>query len=164
MPSQTGFRGLNAAQREIITHWHNVRGPHGLPRKSDIDPGTLRAHLASISMVEVDPSGRARFRIVGTRLREILGGEMRGRWLSELEPEKAEMWTLGLTSALERGVPVGGILARTHDHHAWLRLPLDTGLGISRIVLCHDVIIGHEASEPDAESSLFSTLRGSLAA
>ena len=164
MTSQNGFRGLNAAQKEIVSHWYAVRGARDVPLKSDIDPGRLRAHLASISMVEVDLAGRARFRLVGSRLRQILGGEMRGRWLSELEPEKAEMWSLGLASAIEGARPVGGIIDRAHDYHAWLRLPLEPGEGMSRLVLCHDVLVGHEATEPRKESTLFSSIRNSLAA
>lgn len=164
MTSQNGFRGLNAAQKDIISYWHKVRLGREMPLKSDIDPGALRAHLASISMIEVDLSGRARFRIVGSRLRQILGGEMRGRCLSELEPEKAEMWSLGLSSAIDRSEPVGGVLERNRAYHAWLRLPLDPGAGAGRLVLCHDVLIGRQAREPESDSMLFSTVRSSLAA
>lgn len=164
MKSQTGFRGLSAAQKDIIAHWHQARDGREMPLKTDIDPGALRTHLASISMVEVDRSGAARFRIAGTRLREILGGEMRGRSLSELSRDKAEMWSLGLISAVERGEPVGGIIDRQKDRHAWLRLPLDPGPGIARLVLCHDVLLPSETRDERPGFSIFSPLRPHLAA
>ena len=164
MHKATGLRGLNAAQREIITHWNAVRGDRDVPAKSDIDPGTLRAHLGSISIVEVDRWGEARFRIAGTRLRQILGGEMRGRCLSELDADKAEMWSLGLASAMQRAEPVGGIITRRFDRHAWLRLPLDPGTGFSGLLLCHDVILSPETRDEPEPSTRPSMLPGSLAA
>lgn len=164
MMTRTGFRGLNAAQRDIIAHWQMVKGERDMPRKSDIDPGALRVHLASISMIEVDYSGEARFRLVGTRLRQILGGEMRGRSLQELDREKAEMWTLGLIAAIERGQPTGGIINRKIDRHAWLRLPLDPGPGVARLVLCHDVLLSHDARDTGYPSAPLSPIRGPLAA
>ncbi len=164
MMTRTGFRGLNSAQRDIIAHWQVVKGERDMPRKSDIDPGTLKSHLASISMIEVDYSGEARFRLVGTRLRQILGGEMRGRSLRELESDKAEMWSLGLIAAIERGRPTGGVINRKHDRHAWLRLPLDPGPAIARLVLCHDVLLSHDARDTGYPSSDPSPIRGPIAA
>ncbi|WP_084395598.1 PAS domain-containing protein [Henriciella aquimarina] len=164
MYKTSGFRGLSAAQREIITHWNTVRGDRVMPDKSDIDPGTLRAHLGSISIVEIDRWGEARFRIAGTKLRQIFGGEVRGLSLKEIAPDKAEMWSLGLSASHERGEPVGGIIERRFDRHAWLRLPLHPGPGFSGLVLCHDLILVPEKQDDPDRSSLFSTISGSLAA
>ncbi|WP_300393799.1 PAS domain-containing protein [Henriciella sp.] len=164
MNAKAGFRGLNAAQREIVAHWHSVRGTRLLPGKSDIDPGALRAHLASISIVEVDDRGEARFRIAGSGLRRILGGEMRGRALRELDREKAEMWSLGLSAAIDRAVPVGGIIDRAKDRHAWLRLPLGGGAGAASLVLCHDVLVAHESTDDPKPFGIFSGRPHGLAA
>ena len=163
MAAQAGFRGLNAAQKDIVAHWHAVRGNRRMPGKGDIDPGALRAHLASISIVEVDYHGEARFRIAGSGLRRILGGEMRGRRLSELEHDKAEMWSLGLSVAIDRAQPVGGVISRQNDRHAWLRLPLG-GDGASNLVLCHDVLLAYESVDGPDRFSLFPTAPQGLAA
>lgn len=163
MTAKAGFRGLNAAQREIISHWYQVKGSRAVPGKADIDPGALKAHLASISIVEVDYRGEARFRIAGSGLRRILGGEMRGRLLCELERDKADMWSLGLMAAIDRAEPVGGIISRSDDRHAWLRLPLG-GSGMTGLVLCHDVLMAHEATEEPAGFGLFSASPRGIAA
>ena len=163
MTARAGFRGLNAAQREIVSHWHSVKGSRAVPGKGDIDPGVLRSHLASISIMEVDYRGAARFRIAGSGLRRILGGEMRGRLLSELEREKADMWSLGLMAAVDRMEPVGGIINREKDRHAWLRLPLG-GTGSESLVLCHDVLLAHEVADEPKGFGLFSSSPQGLAA
>lgn len=163
MTAKAGFRGLNTAQREIISHWYNVKGNRTVPDKADIDPGALKAHLASISIVEVDYRGEARFRIAGSGLRRILGGEMRGSLLCELEREKAEMWSLGLMAAIDRAEPVGGIISRSKDRHAWLRLPLG-GAGMTSLVLCHDVLMAHEAAKEPVGYGLFSSSPRGIAA
>ena len=134
-----------------------------MPGKGDIDPGVLKAHLASISMIEVDYRGEARFRIVGSGLRGILGGEMRGRLLSELEPDKADMWSLGLMAAIDRVEPVGGVIDRGTDRHAWLRLPLASS-GATSLVLCHDVNMAHPTTETSPDISAFSFRARGLAA
>ncbi|RIJ14508.1 PAS domain-containing protein [Henriciella mobilis] len=163
MTAKAGFRGLNAAQREIVSHWYEVKGDRLVPGKADIDPGALRAHLASISIVEVDFRGQARFRIAGSGLRRILGGEMRGRLINELERDKADMWSLGLMAAIDRIEPVGGIIDRAKDRHAWLRLPLGSA-GTSSFVLCHDVLLAHEVPEEPKGFGLFSAAPSGLAA
>ena len=163
MTAEAGFRGLNAAQKEIILHWTSARGNRAMPGKGDIDPGVLKAHLASISMVEVDYRGEARFRIVGSGLRKILGGEMRGRLLSELERDKADMWSLGLMAAIDRVEPVGGVIDRGNDRHAWLRLPLGS-TGATSLVLCHDVIMAHPSTERAPDFTEFSFPPRGLAA
>ena len=88
---------------------------------------------------------------------------MRGRLLSELEHDKAEMWSLGLSVAIERAQPVGGVISRQTDRHAWLRLPLG-GAGTSSLVLCHDVLLAHDCVDGSDTFGLFSTAPQGLAA
>lgn len=164
MIRQGGFRGLSRAQKEIIAHWEAVRGDRSLPGKNEIDPGALRAHLASISIIELGPHGEARFRIAGSGLRRMLGGEMRGRFLSELENDIAAMWSLGLDGAIRRAEPVGGIIERTRDRHAWLRLPLEAENGGRNLVMCHDVLLGNRNMERPEHEDFLSALTRGLAA
>lgn len=140
MFESTGFTGLTDAQASIVKYWRSQAVGAHVPNRNDIDPGILRAHLAAISIVEVEASGGVRFRIAGSGLRSVLGQDMRGRLLSEVTGEAADMWSLGLTSVLERGLPVGGIIDRANDRHSWLRLPLSGPTGAA-MVLCHDVLI-----------------------
>lgn len=134
------FSGLTSAQSDLIKHWYDSQSGFALPRREDIDPGALRSHLASLSIVEVAETGQVKFRLAGSGLRSILGKEMRGRFLSDLDQSLSDMWSLGLSSALERGRPVGGLIERHKDKHAWLRLPLrSAATGV--LILCHDTIL-----------------------
>ena len=164
MIESNGFSGLTPAQATIIRYWRsrceNGRAPH----RHDIDPGVLRSHLSAISIVEVEPDGGVRFRLAGSAVRGVFGQEMRGRRLDEFDGPAADMWSLGLTSVLERQRPVGGIIKRQDDYHAWLRLPLrPTATGY--MVLCHDMLIPAERYAPrPVQSSPRSDRFGPLAA
>lgn len=136
----TGFKGLTEAQSDLIAHWKG-RGIGMLPpAREQLDPGAIRAHLSSISIVEIGQYGRARFRLAGSALRAIFGREMRGRFLSDLDQEIFEMWSLGLSRVLDQRRPIGGLIERDADVHAWLRLPLQNG-PTGAMVLCHDSLI-----------------------
>ena len=134
------FLGLTEAQSAIISHWHGKCQGGRLPMRGDIDPGELRSHLAAISIVEIEPDGGIRFRIAGSEVRSIFGREMRGRRLHECHGPEVDMWALGLTAALDRRAPVGGVIERSVDCHTWLRLPLEVQSG-TVLVLCHDMIM-----------------------
>lgn len=164
MKSRAEFRGATAAQESIIAHWQAARAGRDLPRRSDINPGKLRAHLSSISMIELGEDGAARFRLIGSRILSLLGEDARGRELSALTQDKQAMWSLGLMAAAERARPVGGIIPRHNDRHAWLRLPLASGDPDTSLILCHDVILSAEQPEDFDRDFLFSDAGGSLAA
>ncbi len=139
----TAFSGLTEAQTELIQHWHACCEFGILPSRDCLDPGAIRAHLSSISIVQTAADGSTSFRLAGTNLRQIFGREMRGRSLSELDQTMFEMWSLGLARALDVQRPVGGLIRREEDSHAWLRLPLRTNR-VGAMVLCHDTLIPNE--------------------
>ena len=144
----TEFGGFTRSQAELIQHWESCRHGLCLPQREDLDPGAIRAHLASISMVEVEAQGQVRFRLAGSGLREILGREMRGRCVSELDQTASEIWSLGLSGALEQMRPVGGLIERDTDCHAWLRLPLHSPRSHA-LILCHDTLVPKERIRQD---------------
>ena len=135
-----GFAGLTKAQTELIHHWRICRQSGVLPSRACLDPGAIRAHLSDISMIEVTELGDARFRLAGSGLRKLFGQEMRGRLLSDLDQTTYEMWSLGLARAFDMQQPIGGLIEREKDTHAWLRLPLRPA-DSSALVLCHDALI-----------------------
>ena len=164
MKSRSRFNCLTSAQNDIISHWQAAKGARELPRRSDIDPGRLRAHLSSISMVELDAKGDAWFRLVGSRLQAYLGPNAGGRNLREFGSVATSMWSLGLTAAAEHGRPTGGVVNRKTDRHAWLRLPLATGHSDRALILCHDVVLACDTPEEDDPFGLFSGGSDRLAA
>lgn len=149
MIESTHFVGMTDAQRDIVQHWGSKRQDGYAPRRQDIDPGVLCRHLDSISVVEMDSKGALRFRIAGTKMRAILGQDVRGQFLSDLSGAAADMFALGLTAAVNRQGPVGGIIARKRDRHAWLRLPMFSGITGQAMILCHDALLPLERVSGD---------------
>jgi len=144
----TEFAGFTPSQIDLLQHWESRRHGLCLPQREDLDPGAIRAHLAAISIVEIEPHGQVRFRLAGSGLRDILGREMRGRCVHELDKTVGEMWSLGLASALDQLRPVGGLIERETDCHAWLRLPLHSPRSHA-LVLCHDMLVSKERMRQD---------------
>ena len=141
MRQQTIFAGVTPAQQILIRYWRARRNAHGAVPRECIDPGALRSMLASISIVAMDEQGEGRFRIAGSRLREIFGTEVRGRPVAEIAGAHGECYALGLAGAIDRGEPVGGLIESGGRVHAWLRLPLAGEDGRLSQVLCHDELL-----------------------
>jgi len=138
MTKQNVFKGVTAVQRSLVDYWCLLCESGGVPRRESVDPGHLRSMLASISIIEFDESGSARFRIAGSRLRDLLGFEARGHRVEDAIGTAAETFSLGLSAAIDRAAPVGGVIETGHRLHAWLRLPLAGPDGRISQVLCHD--------------------------
>lgn len=141
MLQQTVFAGVTDAQDVLIRHWRSRRDTEGRVSRDHIDPGALRSALSCISIVEVDETGEGRFRIAGSRLREIFGVEVRGMSVAEIAGAHGECYALGLSAAIERGEPVGGIIESGGRIHVWLRLPMTGEDGTLNQVLCHDELL-----------------------
>ncbi|MEZ5947077.1 MAG: PAS domain-containing protein [Hyphomonas sp.] len=141
MTKQNVYRGVTAVQRQMVDYWCALRDQHGIVRRDAVDPGHLRSMLASISIVEFDDTGRGRFRIAGSRLRDLFGFEARGRYIEDVVGSSAEAYALGLSAAIERHGPVGGVIETGNQLHAWLRLPLAGHDGQVSQVLCHDELL-----------------------
>ena len=78
--------------------------------------------------LEQEWRGRSHDRIERRRIAEIAGAH-------------GECYALGLTSAVQRGLPVGGVIETGGRLHAWLRLPVADDLGDLTMVICHDELI-----------------------
>ncbi len=135
------FKGVTPAQRDLIAYWRGLQSVTGRVERSAIDPGEFRSVLASISLVEVEGNGDCRFRIAGSRLRQIFGAEARGQLVSEIAGRHGDAYALGLSAALERAAPVGGVIKDDGQLHAWLRLPLLDSSGRMTQVLCLDELV-----------------------
>jgi hypothetical protein len=141
MLNEPNFSGVTEAQRLLITYWYGCRASDGLVPRDAIDPGIVRSTLACLSVVEVNEVGEGRFRIAGSRLRDIFGMDVRGRRIAEIAGAHGECYALGLTSAVQRGLPVGGVIETGGRLHAWLRLPVADDYGTLTMVICHDELI-----------------------
>lgn len=63
---------------EIYNYWDQLRGEDGAPLRSAIEPASLAAALPDLFMLEAEPEGNLRFRLVGTRMCSLFGRELRG--------------------------------------------------------------------------------------
>ncbi|NQY40239.1 MAG: PAS domain-containing protein [Henriciella sp.] len=161
----TDFPGLTLAQAELIEHWRTCCHGGALPFREQLDPGQIRAHLSEVSIVEIHENREARFRLVGSGLRKVFGCDMRGRKIADLDQGVLEMLSLGLERSCEEQRPVVGLIERSYDTHAWLRLPLQGSEHVVQ-VLCHDVLIPNARlkGEYDSEFDIHSSSNRNLAA
>jgi len=141
MSFTAAFSGVTDAQITLVEYWKNRRADCGRVMRTDIDPGTVRAYLSSISIVEMTPEGDARFRLVGSRMRDSLGEDPRGKSINEVSGIDVDMFTQTLSAALDNGHPIGGVIERDHGTMSWLRLPLVGDDGHWSQVMCYDELV-----------------------
>lgn len=71
--------------RELYEYWLKLKPPGGgLPGRAAFDPmrvAHLLAHVMLLDVVGRPP--RYRYRVIGTRMVDALGGDLTGRWLDE---------------------------------------------------------------------------------
>ncbi len=70
--------------RRLLQHWDDLRGDQRLPRRADLDPTDIAYCLGNIALVEIEPPFRPRYRLVGTRLADLLGEDPTGRYVDEM--------------------------------------------------------------------------------
>jgi len=70
---------------ELLAYWQAKRGDRVMPGRADIEPAEIEAILPHLFMVDVerDPL-RFRYRLVGSVLTDILGEDIKGRYLDEM--------------------------------------------------------------------------------
>jgi len=71
--------------RAIKDYWDKKRGARAMPRRADIDPLELRAHLPYLGLVDVLKDGYDfRFRLLGTEFARLFGRDSTGRTVREV--------------------------------------------------------------------------------
>ena len=80
--------------RDLATYWQAKRGARFAPRRADIDPAEIPAHLPHLFMVDVLPGGEYRYRLVGSELVSRTGRDATGHILSELHAGRPEVLAL----------------------------------------------------------------------
>jgi len=77
------------ATRMLFSYWDALRGERAAPERGEIEPGEIRHILADTFVLELDAQREARFRLAGTRICGLMGGELRDGRLVDLWPERA---------------------------------------------------------------------------
>jgi hypothetical protein len=162
MPSELAFRAqlVMSEQREIYDYWRSAAGTRPMPGRADLDPALVGHLLPGISLLDVGPRHDAlRYRLAGSRLREIYGIEVTGLSVFDLNlGPRTSYWRAAFRRVVDEGTPMQGAVkgpVRGRDHIVlfWLRLPLsDDGVRVDKI-LCYDVgipvIVGQSPEEAE---------------
>lgn len=76
----------HTSTRAVYEYWDNLRGNRAAPERGDIEPGALRHVLQDTFVLENGPIGPV-FRLAGTRLCALFGGELKARPFIALWPD-----------------------------------------------------------------------------
>ena len=107
----------NLSTRLVYDYWNELRGDRTAPERGEIEPGALRHALADTFVLENEPIGPV-FRLAGTRVCALFGGELRGRSFAALWPDvesQVEIGRLVRTVMDETAGAVAGLSAETND-------------------------------------------------
>jgi hypothetical protein len=70
--------------RRLLQHWYTLKGERPLPRRADLDPTDIAYCLGNVALVEIEQPFRPRYRLVGTRLADLLGDDPTGHYVDEM--------------------------------------------------------------------------------
>jgi len=137
------------AHEEVFLYWASLRCGAKLPARRDLDPGALKRHLPTLSLIDVLPAPRAfRARLAGTGLWDVYGREITGRTLPEIyAPAAADYWRAELGRVVDERRPAAGVHSlawrgAAHLSLLWMRLPLATDGETVDMILGYDAVIG----------------------
>ena len=95
--------------REMLAYWESKRVDGRLPRPADIDPTEIPRLIATIVICDLETNPfRVRYRLAGTRQVHILGNELTGRYVDEMNWEEAPFVHRIFARAQETAAPVFG--------------------------------------------------------
>jgi hypothetical protein len=140
-----------SGQTKVLEAWRKGLRGRSFITGTDIDIAAINRELAYISLLDC-ADGKFRFRLAGTGLQDVFGGEARGKATDEIDACRGgAMWAELAARAMLRGIPVSGT-DRLPDGsvHYWLRLPMSSDGADADMVLCHDRYLPAEAlADPD---------------
>lgn len=69
----------------ILDYWNRKRGAREMPARADIDPLDLRRQLGNLIIIDVEHQPtRLRYRLIGTRITELMGRDSTGKYYDEI--------------------------------------------------------------------------------
>jgi hypothetical protein len=149
MVAQIGAPAAAArAHEELFAYWASLRSSGRLPCRADIDPGSFKRHLPTISLIDVlSETGDFRMRLAGTALYGVYGREITGRSLSEIYGAAADYWRSELAQVVRERRPSVGAhnlawRGASHLSLLWLRLPLSSNGRDVDMIMGFDVVLG----------------------
>jgi hypothetical protein len=151
MPSELAFRAqlILREQRDLYGYWRACAQSRPIPSRYDIDPVDIPHLLPGLSLLDAGEELEAlRYRLAGTRVREIYGTEITGRTVFDTGLQhKRDYWRSVYRKVIGEGTPMQGavrgpVTGRDHLLLIWMRLPLS---GLSGSV---ERVLGYDAALP----------------
>jgi hypothetical protein len=96
------MRMQHSSSGELFAYWDRCRGRRNAPDRADIDPGAIRRILADTFILSLDAEEGHPFRLAGTRVCALFGGELKGEAFLSLWHESAREAAEDLLTSLER--------------------------------------------------------------
>ncbi len=136
-------------QRELYGYWRSCAQSKPIASRFDIDPVDIPHLLPGLSLLDAGADlYDLRYRLAGTRVREIYGTEITGRTVFDSGlSHKQDYWRTVYSKVIEKQTPMQGtvrgpISGREHLILVWMRLPLS---GLSGRV---ERVLGYDAAMP----------------
>ncbi|HWK47135.1 MAG TPA: PAS domain-containing protein [Stellaceae bacterium] len=85
---------------EADRYWRSKCAGREMPRRADIDPTEIRGLLPHLMLLDIDASGRPKYRLIGTEVEQRIGYAVTGRYVDEIVPEKYGQYLRGLYDKL----------------------------------------------------------------
>lgn len=122
--------------QKVLDAWSKRLRGRNFITCEDIDIPAINRELAYISLLGCE-DGEFRFRLAGTGLQQVFGGEARGKSISEIDAWRGGlMWTELAARSMLRATPVSGMSKLSDGSiHFWLRLPLSSN-GVEADMWC----------------------------
>src|SRR5215469_7787297 len=158
MPSELAFSAqlILREQRDLYGYWRSCAGSKPVASRYDIDPVDIPHLLPGLSLL--DAAGELdtlRYRLAGTRVREIYGTEITGRAVFDARfQHKRDYWRTVYRKVIVERTPMQGavrgpLAGREHLLLIWMRLPL---CGLSGDI---ERVLGYDAAMPIAVQSSY---------
>lgn len=138
-------------QQKVLDAWSKRLRGRSFITCEDIDIPAINRELAYISLLACE-EGEFRFRLAGTGLQHVFGGEARGKATGDVTVCRGGlMWSELAARSMLRAMPVSGMTEMSDGTlHFWLRLPVSSNGVEADMVLCHDRYLPPEAlQDPD---------------
>jgi hypothetical protein len=150
MVAQIGAPNAAArAHEELFAYWASLKQGARLPGRRCLDPGDIKRHLPTVSLIDVlDGGADFRMRLAGTGLYNVYGREITGRRLAEVYNSAAtDYWRQELGKVVSEGRPAVGAhnlgwRGASHLSILWLRLPLASDGRRVDMILGYDAVVG----------------------
>jgi hypothetical protein len=161
MPSELAFSAqlILREQRDLYGYWRSCAGAKPVASRYDIDPVDIPRLLPGLSLIDAgEDLDILRYRLAGTRVREIYGTEITGRAVFDGKLQhKREYWRSVYSKVIMERTPMQGavrgpVAGREHLLLIWMRLPLS---GLSGTI---ERVLGYDAALPIASPSSYANL------